>query len=262
MRREEKKHILNLEKKGITFIKNVFSKSECNKFIKRFEKLTTEFEKKKRKLGDQGQTIQNYFAYDEKLLKFLQIKKVDQILKQVIDEDYVLINSSLTNRFNRKENLNKKESHFNNLGGKWHHDSRIIGGKRLDKGFSYTMLIMFDNFTKENGCTEYVEKSHLIRNKFPQKNKDYKKSKKIIGEQGTVVIFDTGLWHRAGVPSSNKSRWSIFAYFGPWFMKPYYDFPTMFKKNKRLDKNMKKLLHFNSIPPKNEMQGTRTLKKL
>ena len=47
MRREEKKHILNLEKKGITFIKNVFSKSECNKFIKRFEKLTTEFEKKK-----------------------------------------------------------------------------------------------------------------------------------------------------------------------------------------------------------------------
>ena len=169
MRREEKKHILNLEKKGITFIKNVFSKSECNKFIKRFEKLTTEFEKKKRKLGDQGQTIQNYFAYDEKLLKFLQIKKVDQILKQVIDEDYVLINSSLTNRFNRKENLNKKESHFNNLGGKWHHDSRIIGGKRLDKGFSYTMLIMFDNFTKENGCTEYVEKSHLIRNKFPQK---------------------------------------------------------------------------------------------
>ena len=261
MKKEIKNHILNLEKKGITYIKNVFSKSECNKFIKRFEKLTIEFEKKQ-KLGNQGQTIQNYFVYDKKLLKFLFIKKVDQILKKVIDEDYVLINSSLTNRFNRKDKLNKNSSHLNNLGGKWHHDSRIIGGKRLDKGFSYTMLIMFDKFTEQNGCTEYIEKSHLIRNKFPKKNRNYKNNKKIVGEQGTVVLFDTGLWHRAGPPSSNMSRWSIFAYYGPWFMKPYFDFPSMFKKNKGLDKYMKKLLHFNSIPPKNELKGTRTLKKI
>ena len=101
MKNELKNHISNLEKKGITFLKNIFSKSECNKFIKRFEKLTLEFEKKKKKLGNQGQTIQNYFAYDQKLLKFFSIKKVDEILKQVIDEDYVLINSSLTNRFKR-----------------------------------------------------------------------------------------------------------------------------------------------------------------
>ena len=44
MKNELKNHIFNLEKKGITFLKNVFSKSECNKFIKRFEKLTLEFE--------------------------------------------------------------------------------------------------------------------------------------------------------------------------------------------------------------------------
>ena len=122
MKNELKNHISNLEKKGITFLKNIFSKSECNKFMKRFEKLAFEFEKKKKKLGNQGQTIQNYFAYDQKLLKFFSIKKVDKILKQVIDDDYVLINSSLTNRFNRNENLKKKESDYNDLGGKWHHD--------------------------------------------------------------------------------------------------------------------------------------------
>ena len=36
MKNELKNHISNLEKKGITFLKNIFSKSECNKFIKRF----------------------------------------------------------------------------------------------------------------------------------------------------------------------------------------------------------------------------------
>ena len=86
--------------------------------------------------------------------------------------------------------------------------------------------------------------------------------KQILGEQGTVVIFDTGLWHRAGTPSRKFSRWSIFALYGPWFMKPYYDFPNMFKKNCKLSKNLKKLLHFNSVPPKNELERTNTLQKI
>ena len=261
MKKQLNKHIQNLKTKGITFLDNVYSKKDCNKYIRRFEKLCHNFEKKNKKLGDYGQTIQNYFSYDKKLLKFLFIKEVDEILKKLIDDNYVLINSSLTNRFNRKKNTKKARSHFDNLGGKWHHDSRIVG-KRLDKGFSYTVVIMFDKFTKENGCTEYVEKSHLIRDKSPEKNKSYKNSKLILGEQGTVAIFDTGLWHRAGCPSNKFSRWSIFAYYGPWFMKPYYDFPNMFKKSSKLSKHLKKLLHFNSIPPKNELERTYTLKKI
>ncbi len=262
MKKQLNKHIQNLKTKGITFLDNVYSKKDCNRYIQRFEKVTHDFEKKNKKLGDYGQTIQNYFSYDKKLLKFLYIKEVDEILKKLIDDNYVLINSSLTNRFNRKKNFNKVGTHFDNLGGKWHHDSRIIGGKRLDKGFSYTVVIMFDKFTKENGCTEYLEKSHLIRDKFPKKNKSYKNFKQILGEQGTVVIFDTGLWHRAGTPSRKFSRWSIFALYGPWFMKPYYDFPNMFKKNCKLSKNLKKLLHFNSVPPKNELERTNTLQKI
>lgn len=264
MRKDLTKHVKNLENKGITYLKNIFTKKECNKFIKLFEKLSFNFEKKyKKNLGNEGQTIQNYFAYNQKLLKLLYIKKVDEILKKVIDEDYVLINSSLTNRFKRQANSVKQDTkfHLNNIGGEWHTDSRVVGRKRLDKGFSYIVLIMFDDFTLENGCTQYIEKSHLIRNQIPNKKKKYLNYKNILGKQGTVVIFDTGLWHRAGVPSSIKSRWSVFAYYGPWFMKPYYDFPLMFKKEKKLNKYIKKLLHFNSIPPKNELERVNTLKK-
>ena len=89
---------------------------------------------------------------------------------------------------------------------------------------------MLDKFEKDNGCTQYVEKSHLIRDKFSERNKNYK-HKKILGDQGTVAIIDTGLWHKAGEPSDKKTRWSIFSYYGPWFMKPYYNYPAMIQKD-------------------------------
>ena len=257
-----KKHINSLKKNGITNLGNIFSKKECLKYKNRFEKLFFNFENKHKKLGNKVQALQNYFFYDQKLLKLLYIKKVDEILQNLIDKDYVLISSSLINRFNRSNVNTSNKLHIPNIGDSWHQDSRIIGGRRLDRGFSYNVIIMFDDFKEENGSTQYIEKSHLIRDKFPQKNLNYSKYKNILGKAGSVSIIDTGLWHRGGKPSYSSSRWSIFSYYGPWFMKPYYDFPSMFKNNNKLDKKIKKLLHFNSTPPKSELKQTNTLTKL
>jgi hypothetical protein len=239
----------------------VLTKKECNFFIGEFKKTFKNFENKHKKLGNRGQVIQNYFLYNKIYLKLLELKKVDNILKKVIDENYVLINSSLTNRFKRYNKFDKKSLHLEDLGGEWHHDSRLIGNRRLDRGFSFIVTIMLDKFEEDNGCTLYVEKSHLIRDKSPERKKNYK-HKKILGEQGTVAIIDTGLWHKAGEPSDKKTRWSIFSYYGPWFMKPYYNYPAMIKKiyNNSINKNLKKILHCNSIPPENELESIYTLR--
>ena len=258
-----KKHLYNLNHYGITYLRNVFSEQLCKNYIKKFEKTFINFEKKyNKKLGNNGQTIQNYFFYNKEYLKFLEIKKVDEILKEVIDKDYVLINSSLTNRFKRNNSYKKNNFHLDDLGGNWHHDSRVIGKRRLDRGFSYIVIIMFDDFELDNGCTQYIEKSHLIRNKIPKRNGKYI-SKKILGKAGTIAIIDTGLWHKAGNPSENKTRWSIFSYYGPWFMKPYYDFPKLIKKNykSKIKQSIKKILHCTSIPPSSELERVNTLKK-
>ncbi len=261
MKYSTQKHIKELKNNGITYLKNVLSKKECNSFIKEFEKTFKAFESKYKKLGNRGQVIQNYFLYNKNYLKLLELKKVDKILKEVIDNNYVLINSSLTNRFKRNNKFNKKSLHLEDLGGDWHHDSRLIGNRRLDRGFSFIVMIMLDKFEKDNGCTQYVEKSHLIRDKFPERKKNYK-HKKILGDQGTVAIIDTGLWHKAGEPSDKKTRWSIFSYYGPWFMKPYYNYPAMIQKRYKnsISKNLKKILHCNSIPPDSELESIYTLR--
>ena len=258
----QNRNIKDLEKKGITYLYDVFSKKECDVYIKKFENLVKSFEKKYRRLGDQCQVIQNYFKYDRSLLNLVYNKRIDEVLNKVIDKNYVLINSSLTNRVLRKSK-SKKKFHLSNHGTNWHHDSRIIGGKRLDKGFSYIVCIMFNDFTKTNGATEYVANSHLIRDKKPKRYANYK-SKYILGKAGTVAIIDTALWHKASNKLSVNNRWSLFSYYGPWFMKPYFNYPAMLGKKykKKMNKKIQKILHYNSMPPISELERINTLTKI
>ena len=71
------------------------------------------------------------------------------------------------------------------------------------------------------------------------------------------------MWHRSG-KSSDNSRWSMFNLYGPWFHKPYYNYYEMLKDkaNINIPKKIKKLLHFNSMPPKNDDIRTTIMTKL
>ena len=105
-----------------------------------------------------------------------------------------------------------------------------------------------------------MPKSHLIRNKRPKRFANYK-SKQILGKAGTVVIIDTGLWHKASKELSKNNRWSLFSYYGPWFMKPYFNFPDMLGKKykEKINPKLQKILHYNSIPPVSELERVNTL---
>ena len=120
---------------------------------------------------------------------------------------------------------------------------------------------MLDDFTKDNSATRYVKKSYLTRN-IPIRNGNYN-STPIVGEQGSIVIMDSGMWHRAGDPTYN-SRWSMFNLYGGWFMKPYYRYWDMLSKFQinRLTKVQKRLLHINSVPPLHEEERLSTVTKL
>ena len=83
------------------------------------------------------------------------------------------------------------------------------------------------------------------------------------GKKGDMIIFDSGIWHRGGEPSF-QSRWSLFSYYSPWFVKPYYRFKDMIGKKDfgKLDRNIKKLLHHNSTPPINDDLRIGTVSKV
>ena len=55
---------------------------------------------------------------------------------------------------------------------------------------------MLEDFCSDNGATQYVPGSHLTRS-VPKRNGTYD-FKRIEGRAGSIVIMDSGTWHRSG----------------------------------------------------------------
>ncbi len=248
-----------VRKNGLIYLPGLYSKQECQKFKSKADNIISKFiEKKSTLLNQNCQYIVNPFRHDPDLYELLMNDTTDELLKVLLDEDYVVVNATLNNR---KFRTDFETGYPKSLGDDWHTDSRYLGGKRLDQGFGFLMLIMLDDFKKDNGATHYVPGSHLLRER-PERQADYK-HEVIEGEAGTVVIIDSGVWHRSGKPST-QDRWGVFNLYGPWFMKPYFDYPKMVGQEygEKLSARTKKLLHFNSVPPLNEDERLSTLVKI
>ena len=79
---------------------------------------------------------------------------------------------------------------------------------------------------------------------------------------GSIIFFDVATWHQAGMPT-NKSRWTIFNLYNPWFVKPYWQFNKMLNgSNKKLHPDLKQLFHFNTTPHLNQNEGIATKTKI
>ena len=99
-------------------------------------------------------------------------KKVDAILKKLIDKNYILIASNLLNRTYRAFTYQRPER----LGKVWHHDSRVVGNRTV-KGFGYIAITMFNDFSEKNASTLYVPKSHVKKSQ-PIRKFNYKYNKR------------------------------------------------------------------------------------
>lgn len=244
---------------GVANLGKLYTKEQCEEFKRRADFVINRFiEEKNPLIHNECQYIVNPFRHDPIFYDVLTNDTVDSILKILLDDDYVVVNATMNNRRRRND-----FSHGNpkGLGSDWHTDSRYLdGGKRLDKGFGYLMCVMLDDFSEDNGGTKYVPGSHLLRT-VPERQANYE-HEVLTGEAGTVVLMDSGVWHRAG-DASDQDRWAVFNLFGPWFMKPYFNFPEMVGAEgaKKINSRLRRLLHFNSVPPLNENERLSTLTK-
>ena len=249
------KIINKINKTGLHYFPKLFSKKEVEIIKKKLKKIYNIRRSKKKFIGGtDNQVLWNYFYEDKSLLKLIEIPKIDKLLKKLLDEDYVLQSSVAQNRIFIKNKIKYQ------VGSTWHTDSRYLGGKRLDKNFSYLVIIALDDFTINNGATYYVAGSLNLKNKPKRNLENYNfksknlKVKRLIMKAGTVCVMNTGIWHKAG-ESSKSSRWSIFSIYSGWFVKPYFKYDYFYKL--KIKKSLKKLLHFYSQPPNiNENRST------
>jgi hypothetical protein len=149
----------------------------------------------------------------------------------------------IINSYGGLKNLPAKPSYVTNI----HRDIRFFSGSFP---LMLNMLIMLDDFTLANGATHLLVGSHLSDRK-PAEAEFYDQSDRAVGNKGSVLLFNSNLWHAAGVNRSDRERKAITITFTKPFMKQQLDYCRAigYEKVEKLSASLQQLLGFYSRTP-------------
>lgn len=116
--------------------------------------------------------------------------------------------------------------------------------------FRMNMLIMLDDFTIDNGATKVLAGSHSLPN-CPIDIDFENGCESIVGSAGSIVLFNSYLWHRAGTNITEHNRVALTLSFGPAFIKPQMDYARLLgeDRGRLLSPLSRQVLGFNSRVP-------------
>ena len=118
-----------------------------------------------------------------------------------------------------------------------------------------------DPFTKDNGATRLVPKSHLF-DAFPPDD-DPEEVQAVEMCSGDVLIFNGNLWHGGGANISGVRRWGLLLHLQGGFINQLFSTIKSYLRNyKTLSTKGKELLGLNSIPPLDEFDRLEAIKDL
>lgn len=102
-----------------------------------------------------------------------------------------------------------------------HRDIRSFSG---DTPLLLNTLVMLDDFTPDNGATYLLTGSHRSGEK-PDDQYFYSHADRALGPAGSILIFNSNLWHSGGDNKTNRPRRSVTPMFCKPFMKQQFDYP-------------------------------------
>ncbi|MBC7781066.1 MAG: phytanoyl-CoA dioxygenase family protein [Proteobacteria bacterium] len=86
-------------------------------------------------------------------------------------------------------------------------------------------LVMLDDFTPANGATLMMTGSHRDWPEQPDDAAFHARAEPALGRAGSMLVFDSHLWHAAGVNRSDRPRRSVTPMYCRPFIKPQFDYP-------------------------------------
>ena len=128
-----------------------------------------------------------------------------------------------------------------------HRDLRFYSG---EFPMMLNCLIMVDDFTKENGGTYLLPKSHLIEKK-PTDIEFFRDSIQAVGNGGDVLVFNANVWHASAPNTTNSDRRALPFTISKSFMKQLLDYPRAlgYDKMNTFTEKMQQLLGYHSRVP-------------
>lgn len=130
-----------------------------------------------------------------------------------------------------------------------HRDIRTFSGALP---LMLNMIVLLDDFTPENGATLLLPGSHLHEEK-PSDAEFAAHAVPALGPAGSIVLFNSNLWHAAGHNKTQNIRRCITPTFTKPFMKQQADYPRIlgYDYADKLSERMKQILGYNARVPAN-----------
>ncbi len=163
--------------------------------------------------GNMNGTVHHLPGQHDSFLEFIQRMYLDKFIKRFFGAPYIL------NGFGGVSNLPSSRSYVSNI----HRDIRTF----YNVPMMLNMLVMLDDFTEDNGATWFLTGSNNFDEK-PDEKYFYENADRALGKAGDIILFDSLLWHAAGMNTTDKVRRALTLTYSRPFMKQQLDYPRLF----------------------------------
>ncbi len=220
------RHVAELEKDGYTVVPDVISDSERAAMRQAMHETLDAEKEIARRFRSQTEDLLHCFNVQSKHPFFygfpLRSPKPLQVARKVLGEDMFIHNAAIRIPMptGSKETMR--------MGGQLHvdwHDFTVlpfVGGKHYPLAVQSAWCV--SEFTKENGGTLVWPGSHLsLEAPFQDSSTLPPGYISLEAPAGAVVMWDSALWHTAGVNHSDEPRYSVITYFQRVWLKGFND---------------------------------------
>lgn len=135
---------------------------------------------------------------------------VTELLRNMLGGEVIL------NSFGGLNNLNSTNAYVRNV----HRDVRSWSAESMQMA---QILVLLDDFTAQNGATLFLAGSHQSPQK-PDDNQFEAHASKALGTAGSIYLFDSRIWHAAGVNRTSGPRRCLTLTFTRSNLKPQFDY--------------------------------------
>jgi len=244
-------HAEDIRIKGHTVIKNLLSEDELrdyrNKLDDIYQKQVDEFggEENLRKIND-AFIVRLPLCYDDLFLELATNKAVLSLVEKILGDYFILmLQNGIINLPTSK-----------NFQTFWHRDlnyQHFISSRPL----SVSALFCLDPFNVKTGGTHLLPGTHKIE-KFPTERYVLENEIPADAPAGSVIIFDSMLYHRAGVNLSKNTRRGVNHMYCLPFIKQQISLPQALGGKFKDNPYLSKFLGYESEPGLNVMDWRNT----
>ena len=236
-------HYEELENKGFTIMKGKINKNLIPLLRKKiksiYEKQLSDFSIKDfKKIGDLN-TARCPMAYDKYFLRFVKMRFVKDIVKNVLGDNFHLI---LQNGIINTPNAEHHQ-------GNWHRDLPYQD-YTTSKPIALSIYFTLNNYNKKNGGIILLPGSHKM-DSLPSLKYLKNNYFQVQCPAGSAIIFNSLLFHKAGVNKSKIDRIGLNHIFSVPIIKQQICIKSIFKDQYKEDLYLNKILGYKWDIPKN-----------